>query len=151
VAPATTELIGPERIAWLRELPAEYRIGGMALLHASPSSLWKAPMPESDTQTLTTTYRPLFSRTVVYGHIHRPYARTLPQMTVANSGSVGLPYDGDPRAAYLLIDDDEVQVRRVEYDINAEIRSLLRSAYPHANWFASMLRAGRYVAPPEPE
>ncbi len=26
-------------------------------------------------------------------------------MTVCNTGSVGAPYDGDPRASYLLIDD----------------------------------------------
>jgi putative phosphoesterase len=149
VAPATAELIGPARLAWLRQLPAEYRIGGMVLLHASPINLWKAPMPDSDAQTLITTYEALSSPTVVYGHIHRPYVRTLPRMTIANSGSVGLPYDGDPRAAYLLIDDDDVQVRRVEYDVDAEIQSLLRSAYPHASWFASMLRAGRYVPPPE--
>src|SRR5262249_9610323 len=42
--PATAELIGAARVAWLRELPAEYRIGGLALLHASPGNLWKAPM-----------------------------------------------------------------------------------------------------------
>ena len=34
-----------------------------------------------------------------------------------NPGSVGLPFDGDVRAAYALVaDDGELELRRVEYD-----------------------------------
>jgi diadenosine tetraphosphatase ApaH/serine/threonine PP2A family protein phosphatase len=67
---------------------------------------------------------------------------------VANAGSVGLPYDGDPRAAYLLVDDGLPTIRRVEYDIEREAGSLLASGYPCAAWLAAMLRTGRYSAPP---
>ena len=38
-------------------------------------------------------------------------------MTVANTGSVSLSYDGDRRAAYLLLDDSTPTIRRVEYDV----------------------------------
>ena len=38
-------------------------------------------------------------------------------MIVANSGSVGLPFDGDQRASYLLVDGTDATVRRVEYDV----------------------------------
>ena len=38
-------------------------------------------------------------------------------MELVNPGSVGLPFDGDSRAAYALIaDDGELELRRVEYD-----------------------------------
>ncbi len=147
-APATTQLIGTGRLAWLRELPAEYRAGEIVVLHASPTTLWAAPMPTCDEQALAETYGELSASTVVYGHIHRPFVRRLPRMIVANSGSVGLPYDGDPRAAYLLIDDDHVSVQRVEYDTDKEVRSLLQSEYPYASWLASILRVGTYVPPP---
>jgi predicted phosphodiesterase len=50
---------------------------------------------------------------VVYGHIHRPYVRGLARLTVANSGSVGLPYNGDWRASYLLIENGHAVVPRV--------------------------------------
>ncbi len=67
---------------------------------------------------------------VVYGHIHRPYVRTLVGLTVANSGSVGLPYDGDWRASYLLIEDGTVSVRRVEYDLERELSDIRSSGFP---------------------
>ena len=44
-----------------------------------------------------------------------------------NPGSVGQPRDGDPRAAWLLVDDETAPFRRVDYDIGAtqtEIREL---------------------------
>ena len=146
-APATHDQLGEERIAWLRELPEEHREGDVALVHASPGNLWQAPMPEADDAELLATYEPLGAAVAVYGHIHRPYVRVLDGLTVANSGSVGNPFDGDPRAGYLLVDDDKVEVVRVEYDIEREVNTVLSSGYPDAERIAAMRRRGEFVAP----
>jgi putative phosphoesterase len=150
-APATRELIGEERIAWLRRLPAEHREDGLVLLHASPEDLWRAPPPDAEDSVLRATYEPCNASTVVYGHIHRPYVRTVGGLTVANSGSVGSPFDGDPRASYLLVDADGVAVVRIEYDIEQEADLLLRSGYPDALRLAETRRRGQFipVGPPE--
>ena len=66
---------------------------------------------------------------------------------VANSGSVGLPYDGDPRASYLLISQGKVSIRRVEYDVESEVKELRASGYPHTDWLAAMHRTAKYVPP----
>ena len=60
-------------------------------------------------------------------------------MTVANSGSVSLSYDGDRRAAYLLLDDSKPSIRRVEYDVDKEIKALSDRRIPHADWIAKIL------------
>ena len=73
---------------------------------------------------------------MVYGHIHHPFVRRLPLLTVANAGSVSLSYDGDPRAAYALVDDGEITIRRVEYDIEREARDLAAVRFPFASWIA---------------
>jgi diadenosine tetraphosphatase ApaH/serine/threonine PP2A family protein phosphatase len=83
----------------------------------------------------------------VYGHIHTPFVRELRAITVANTGSVGLSYDGDVRASYLILDDTKVSIRRVEYDIEREAQALMGSGLPHAYWMCQTLRAGRYVPP----
>jgi hypothetical protein len=85
---------------------------------------------------------------VVYGHIHQSFVRRLPLLTIANAGSVSLSYDGDPRAAYALVDDGEVTIRRVEYDIEREARDLAAMRFPFASWIAAMLRGGTFVPPP---
>ena len=72
-------------------------------------------------------------------------------MTVANTGSVGLSYDGDHRAAYLLLDDSTPTIRRVEYDIDREIKALFNGGLAHADWVAKMLASARPQMPVESE
>ncbi len=139
--------LGEERIAWLKSLPMVERRGALALVHASPNDLWRSPMLESTDAEMTEAYRSLNAALVVYGHIHRPFIRQLPDMTVANSGSVSMSYDGDTRASYLLVDDGKPSIRRVAYDLEREAAALLRSGLPHAEWICRILRAGGYVPP----
>jgi putative phosphoesterase len=147
--PATTQMIGPKRLAWLRALPAELRHDNLVLMHAGPSNLWRAPMDTADDAELENTYRQLNAEIVVYCHIHRPFIRKVGGMTVCNTGSVGSPYDGDLRSSYLLITDDQPTIRRVEYDVKKEVGRLLASDYPHKEWIAEMRRKASYVPPPE--
>ena len=147
-APATQDRIGDDRLAWLRELPAEWRLVDAALVHAAPGDLWRAPMPDCTEAELAAVYAPLHANTVVYAHIHRPYVRTLASnLTIANTGSVGLPWDDDPRAAYLCIDDGRPRLVRVEYDVEREAAIMLRSGYPDARRLAEMRRRGGFIQP----
>jgi putative phosphoesterase len=144
-APATRELLGEERIAWLRALPSEWREDDLTLVHASPGDLWRAPMPDADDSQLRSTYGACGTSLVGYGHIHRPFVRRVGDLTVANSGSVGSPFDGDPRASYLLVDPAGPDVVRVEYDVEREVSLLLRSGYPDATRIAETRRQGRFI------
>jgi putative phosphoesterase len=150
-APATRALIGAQRMDWLRRLPIELRHDNLVLVHASPGNLWKAPLDSSDDPSLEKVYKDLNAGIVVYCHIHRPFIRRLGAFTICNSGSVGAPYDGDPRASYLLIDNNQPAIRRVEYDVEAEARRLLASNYPYKYWLAEMRRRGTYLPPFEKE
>jgi hypothetical protein len=62
-------------------------------------------------------------------------------MTVTNTGSVSLSYDGDPRAAYLLLDDYAPTIRRVEYSIDREVIALAACGLLHADWIARTLQS----------
>jgi putative phosphoesterase len=147
--PVTRKLIGESRLEWLRQLPAELRHQDLVLLHASPGNLWRAPIDNADDAELESTYQELKARMVVYCHIHRPFIRRVGEMTICNCGSVGSPYDGDPRASYLLVDSDQPSICRVEYDVEKEAGRLLASDYPQKEWVAEMRRRGSYVPPPE--
>ena len=136
--------LGPERNAWLQSLPMEWRQEDqIALVHAVPGDLWRAIFPEADDAELRAVYGPLGARIAVYCHIHRPYVRTIDDLTVANSGSVGLPFDGDPRASYLVIEDGSVEHRRVDYDIEQAVADVIVSGLPEAEAVASMYRTAR--------
>jgi len=145
--PPTLASIGEERLRWLEGFPERYVGEGFSLVHASPGDLWRAPMHNASDEELRSTYAPLGSEIVVYGHIHRPYVRRVGEMTVANTGSVSQSYDEDRRASYLMIEGERVNMRRVEYDVESEAKELLRSGLPHAEWMSRILLAGQYVPP----
>jgi len=144
----TVESIGDERLAWLRALPGRWSENDLTVVHASPDDVWRSPSAHASDEEFVNTYGPLGSRRVVYGHIHHAFVRPLPSFTLANSGSVSLSYDGDPRAAYALVDDDRITIRRVPYDIEREVAALIEAQFPYASWIADMLRKGAYVPPP---
>jgi predicted phosphodiesterase len=95
---------------------------------------------------------------MLFGHTHKPYHKALPAETEAgetvyrhavNTGSVGKPKDGDPRACYVLLTVDpeqptsdpaycQVEFVRVEYDVEEAARAVEASPLPDA--FARMLR-----------
>jgi predicted phosphodiesterase len=147
MAAVSREALGEERLGWLRGLPGAQMHGATALVHASPWDFWRAPAPEASDAELESVYARLGRPVAIYAHIHRSFIRSVSGMTVANTGSVGLSYDGDPRAAYLLLDETTPAIRRVEYDVDREIRALSDCGFPHADWVARMLKSGRPQMP----
>jgi predicted phosphodiesterase len=144
MAAATCEALGEERLAWLSGLPRTQVHGPMALVHANPESLWRAPAHTASDAELESVYSPLGQPIAIYAHIHRSFVRSVSGtagsgIIVANTGSVGLSYDGDRRAAYLLLDDSQTSIQRVEYDVEKEIKALSVCGLPHADWVAKML------------
>jgi putative phosphoesterase len=147
MAADTRALLGEERLAWLRDLPRVQRNGSLVLVHAVPEDLWRAPASDASDADLESAFGPLGDSVVVYAHIHRPYIRSVGQRTIVNTGSVSLSYDGDPRASYLLLDEDKPSIRRVAYDLDKELKALAKCGLPHADWIARSLRSARPEMP----
>ena len=59
-----------------------------------------------------------------------------------NVGSVGQPRDGDPRACYALLTDDQVTFRRVDYDRDATMEKIYNTPELD-NMLGDRLREGR--------
>lgn len=126
IATATREALGQERLAWLRELPRITAQETFALAHASPNGCWQVPAQDATDVDLNAIYGSLNKPIVLFGHTHRPSIRGVDAhlKLLINTGSVGLSYDGDPRASYLLLEDNIPSIRRVEYDIEKELKAL---------------------------
>lgn len=121
--------------------------GPIALVHASPEIFWLAPAPEASDAELESIYSPLGQPIAVYAHIHRSYIQRVSNRLAANTRSVSLSYDGDSRAAYLLRDDFQPTIRRVEYDVDRELRALSSCRLPHADWMAKALASASPQVP----
>jgi len=69
---------------------------------------------------------------VCVGHTHQPYVLDVGHTVVINPGSLGMPRDGDPRAAYAVLDNQRVDLKRVEYPIEDTVRTVQESTLPDA-------------------
>lgn len=138
--------LGPELVAELAALPAQATIGDTLFVHASPLSdiepFGREPDPEGDDQALAGVVQ----RRVAFGHSHLQFSRrTTGGIELVNPGSVGLPWDGDVRAAYALLDDrDTLTLRRVAYDVEAAATAVEGIDAPWATLTAQRLRTARF-------
>lgn len=127
---------------WIASWPQIRRIeisglGEVLFCHATP---------ESDTRIITRRTPeerlvPVFTglgvgvSTVVCGHTHMPFDRTIGTVRVVNAGSVGMPF-GEPGADWLLLGPG-IEPRRTRYDLVRAAERIRATPYPGAEEFAA--------------
>jgi predicted phosphodiesterase len=81
---------------------------------------------------------------ICVGHTHHPYVLEVGDKLVINPGSVGQPRDGDPRAAYAVIEDFRVDLKRAEYPVEETVAVIHASGLPDPakELLADVLRTG---------
>ncbi len=105
-----------DEVQWLYSLPPQAELDGVLYVHGSPLADDDsfAPEPQEDEERLLTGAH---GQTIVFGHSHQQFRRSGPSGTdLVNPGSVGMPLDGDRRAAWATR-NDEFAFRRSEYDV----------------------------------
>jgi predicted phosphodiesterase len=143
----TQEVIDPASLAYLADLEPQRLDEPIGLFHASPRDpVWEYVLSPLQAELCLDAAR---HRVTCIGHSHIALAfsrrdgvpatgETRPQGTeldvsagdwLLNPGSVGQPRDGDPRAAWLLLDLDgwTATYERTEYDV-AGAASAIRAA-----------------------
>jgi diadenosine tetraphosphatase ApaH/serine/threonine PP2A family protein phosphatase len=110
-------VLGEDLATELAALPFDHAEAGARFCHASPVSDMRSflPEPADDEGELLEGGT---DELLVFGHTHLPFERVAAGGTrLVNPGSVGMPFDGDPRAAYALLHDDGRGERlRIAYD-----------------------------------
>ncbi len=151
--PLTVAALTPPQRRYLSDLPTTtmFAAGGqkVLLVHATP----RDPMDEyapPDAARWTDRLAGVDADVVCVGHTHHAYALTVGKTTVVNPGSVGLPRDGDPRAAYAVIEDGRVELKRVEYPVERTVEMVNATDLPAEakRMLAQVYRTGRL--PPAP-
>jgi predicted phosphodiesterase len=143
---ACREALGPAVAGELGALPDHTVLDGVCYCHGSPLSDVRSFMPEASAEDDELLHGAR-ERRIVFGHTHVQFRRERPDGTeLVNPGSVGLPQDGDVRAAYALVGPDgSLSMRRVEYD-HEHVAAETERRFPGAAWAqrtAARLRSAR--------
>jgi putative phosphoesterase len=99
------------------------------LVHATP----RDPLDEygpPDLDFWTRRLENIEADVICVGHTHTPFVLEVGNKLVINPGSVGQPRDGDPRASYAILDDHKVELKRIEYPLDAVLRTVEESPLP---------------------
>jgi len=120
----------------------------VVLVHGTPTLntvYWTEDRPDAFSRKAAALAGLKSGDVIAFGHTHLPWHRVIDGIHFVNTGSVGRPKDGDPRAGYTLLDispDGAVQVqhRRVEYDVARTADAIRRSDLPKE--FATYLESG---------
>ena len=139
---ACREALGETPVARLAGLPETFAEGDTRYWHGSPVSDVRSFMPTPDDDESELLEGVEESR-LIFGHTHLPFRRIAMRgdrpIELVNPGSVGMPFDGDPRAAYALIAPDAtVEHRRLPYD-HASSAAAVRERFD-GEWTATIAR-----------
>jgi putative phosphoesterase len=135
--------MAPAGVGYLKGLEDRTRAsvadGTIAMYHGSPRNDDEYVLPWNASEEVVLRAG---ADIVILGHTHLPMALRFPSGLLVNPGSVGQPRDGDPRAAWGLLDTAarSFDVRRVPYDVDAVANEIRRVGLPGE--LADRLHAG---------
>lgn len=119
-------LLSEEEIAFLHGLPATQRIGDVLYCHASPRNDVDIFTERTPEERIAFLFEDLGASVVVCGHTHTQYERDVAGVRIVNAGSVGMPYEEEPGAYWLL----DLEHRRTSY-AGAELEASREEAVAH--------------------
>jgi putative phosphoesterase len=119
----TRARMGEDEIAFLHELPEAQQVGDVLYCHASPRNDVDIFTERTPEENITLLFEGLDVSAVVCGHTHTQFVRTVAGVRVVNAGSVGMPYEDEPGAYWLL----DLEHRRTPYD-GAELKATREEA-----------------------
>ncbi|MBM3213184.1 metallophosphoesterase family protein, partial [Candidatus Poribacteria bacterium] len=115
------------------------------LVHGSPESNEESIGPDTPDERLMELSTRANANIIICGHSHKPFARKFNNVWFINTGSVGRPGDGDPRACYVIMQIRhrffQLRYYRVEYDIDKAVSAIREKGLPGN--FARMILLGR--------
>jgi putative phosphoesterase len=100
------------------------RLDDILFCHGSPRSDTEMITRITPDERLQPMLEGVTEAVVVCGHTHQQFDRLVAGKRVVNAGSVGLPYEGDAAAFWLMLVDGEPELRRTSYDVAAAVEQL---------------------------
>ena len=119
----TRARLSEEEIAFLHGLPETQQIDDVLYCHASPRNDMDIFTERTPEERLAPLFEGLDVTTIVCGHTHTQFERSVAGVRVVNAGSVGMPYEEEPGAYWLL----DLAPRRTPY-AGAELKATREEA-----------------------
>jgi putative phosphoesterase len=143
--------LGERSVAWtlehtsrrakdfMRDLPFDLRLRlgakRIRLVHGSPRKVNEYLFQDKPARLYERLAAQAECDVLVFGHTHKPWIHEYGGVQFVNCGSVGKPKDGDPRAAFAVLEldragDVRARIERAEYDAATVAREVAAAGLP---------------------
>jgi predicted phosphodiesterase len=137
-----TARFSEDELEWLYRLPERAEVDRVVYVHgcywSDVDSFAREPQDADELRV-----GPLYGRTLVFGHSHVQFRRSGAKGNeLVNPGSVGMPLDGDTRAAWASWNGTDFTLHRTEYDVER----LIEAARDMGEWSETLVHRYTYAS-----
>ena len=145
----TVKNLHPDNITYLKSLPeqTDFRVGGarIGIFHGTLEDPDEELFPSAQKSRFMQLARDSAYQVQIMGHSHVPYYRFVDGVHFINPGSVGRPFDGDPRTSFaiLKVTSGKIAVEhfRIPYAVEEVVKGLKEQKLPDI--YTKMYRVGK--------
>lgn len=129
------KVITPENVEWLKTFAVQMQVGNMRLVHGG----WADPIDEYLLEPNEEYFSKVKGEVFASGHTHIQSLYKFQGKTYCNPGSVGMPRDNDPRAAFAVYDGEFI-LHRIEYDVQKVFDHMAKAGF--SDYYYGGLKTG---------
>lgn len=133
------KVVTPENLKWLAASLPRLKFQNIYMVHGG----WQDLLDEYMFDVKEEYFSNLTGRFFLSGHSHVQMLKIFKEKTYCNPGSVGQPRDGNPKAAFAILNKDQIILKRITYNID-EIATAMQLA-GFTNYFSENLYHGTAI------
>jgi diadenosine tetraphosphatase ApaH/serine/threonine PP2A family protein phosphatase len=131
-----SSVLAPGDLEWLQALPLSVTVDGVLYCHATPDDNLPITTAATPDEVVAATFAG-HTGTIVIGHTHHQFDRTVGELRIVNAGSVGMAYEDDVAAYWTLVEDGEPRPMRTPFDVARAVRETRARRWPNAAVFVA--------------
>ncbi|MCA9406186.1 MAG: YfcE family phosphodiesterase [Candidatus Omnitrophica bacterium] len=123
---------------YMKELSSTMRVEKegqrFLLVHGSPDKIDEPLKKDTPRKRFAELAKTADADVVLCGHTHEFFDKSINRVRFINPGSVGRPFDSDPRASYAILEAKNGQLtvynKRLDYNVNKVLRKMKKEKFP---------------------
>jgi len=133
------KIITKNHMEWLQKSAIQRKVGNIHMVHGG----WSDPIDEYLLEPSEAYFSNIDGDIFVSGHTHIQTLETYKDKMYCNPGSVGQPRDKNPKAAFAVIDNKNISLHRVTYNMD-KLAKLMKLAGFNDSYYNSLKQEERY-------
>jgi putative phosphoesterase len=129
------KVITDENIEWLKTFPVQKFVGDLHMVHGG----WADPIDEYLFEPCEEYFSKIKGKAFISGHTHIQLLQKYSDKMYCNPGSVGMPRDNDPRAAFATYDGEFI-LHRIEYNMQVVFDLMNKAGF--SDYYYGCLKTG---------